>query len=325
MMKWLRYLLGVAQNLVKSLRSATTWEIYLGDCVAGMRKLDPESVDVVVTSPPYNLGKEYSTYDDNKTPAEYLEWCGLWAGQIARVLKPDGSLFLNLGASSANLLFPFQVASKIADECGLKLQNTIHWIKSISIDREDGTQSYGHFKPINSPRFLNDCQEYVFHFTKSRAVPVDRLAVGVPYQDKSNIARWGHTKGRDKRCRGNTWFIPYETINERAKERPHPATFPAELAAKCIRLHGKKDAVVLDPFLGIGHAALGARQCGAFVSRFIGFDIDKEYIEVCCRFLSSAYTPVTDMVQGGALPAQAAQVRPQRSAEESKQLLLVAS
>ena len=156
MMKWLRYLLGVAQNLVKSLRSATTWEIYLGDCVAGMRKLDPESVDVVVTSPPYNLGKEYSTYDDNKTHQEYLEWCGLWAGQIARVLKPDGSLFLNLGASSANLLFPFQVASKIADECGLKLQNTIHWIKSISIDREDGTQSYGHFKPINSPRFLND-------------------------------------------------------------------------------------------------------------------------------------------------------------------------
>ena len=72
MMKWLRYLLGVAQNLVKSLRSATTWEIYLGDCVAGMHKLPGESVDVVVTSPPYNLGKEYSTYDDNKTPEEYL-------------------------------------------------------------------------------------------------------------------------------------------------------------------------------------------------------------------------------------------------------------
>ena len=44
--------------------------------------------------------------------------------------------------------------------------------------------------------------------------------------DKSNIARWGHTGGRDRRCRGNTWFVPYETIQRRAKERPHPATFP---------------------------------------------------------------------------------------------------
>jgi site-specific DNA-methyltransferase (adenine-specific) len=305
------------------LGQAPAWHIHLGDCVAGMHQLDASSVDLVVTSPPYNLGKEYSTYDDNKTPEEYLEWCEDWACQIARVLRPDGSLFLNLGASSANLLFPFQVASKIANECGLKLQNTIHWIKSISIDREEGTQSYGHFKPINSERFLNDCQEYVFHFTKNRSVPLDRLAVGVPYQDKSNIARWGHTKGRDKRCRGNTWFIPYETIRERAKERPHPATFPVELAAKCIRLHGKKDAVVMDPFLGIGHAALGARDCSGLVSRFIGFDIDKEYIDVCCRLLNCGYTKVTDVVQARALAAQAAEVRPQRAAEDAQQLLFV--
>jgi site-specific DNA-methyltransferase (adenine-specific) len=189
---------------------------------------------------------------------------------------------------------------------GFQLQNTIHWIKSISIDREDGPQSYGHFKPINSERFLNDCQEYVFHLTKTRNVAIDRLAVGVPYQDKSNIARWGHTNGRDKRCRGNTWFIPYQTINERAKERPHPATFPAELAAKCIRLHGKRNAVVMDPFLGIGHAAIGARDCRSLVSRFIGFDIDKEYIEVACRNLNCTYTQVADMVPAaGALPAQA--------------------
>jgi site-specific DNA-methyltransferase (adenine-specific) len=252
------------------------------------------------------LGKEYNTYDDNKTPEAYLDWCELWAGQIARVLKPNGSLFLNLGTTSANLLFPFQVADRIADprDCGLKLQNTIHWIKSISIDREDGTQSYGHFKPINSERFLNDCQEYVFHFTKTRSVTIDRLAVGVPYQHKSNIARWGHTNGRDKRCRGNTWFIPYETIHERAKDRPHPATFPVELAAKCIRLHGQKNAVVMDPFLGIGHAALAASECKALVSKFIGFDVDEEYVKVCCSLLGCRYTRAAAATPDGALPAQ---------------------
>jgi len=63
--------------------------------------------------------------------------------------------------------------------------------------------SVGHFKPINSKRFLNDCHEFVFHFTKSGKAPVDRLAVGVPYADKSNISRWFHTEGKDKRCSGN--------------------------------------------------------------------------------------------------------------------------
>ena len=80
--------------------------------------------------------------------------------------------------------------------------------------------SRGHFKPINSPRFLNDCHEYIFHFTPRGRTIIDRLALGVPYADKSNIARWSHTRGRDRRCRGNTWFIPYETIHASRERSP---------------------------------------------------------------------------------------------------------
>ena len=95
--------------------------------------------------------------------------------------------------------------------------------------------------------------------------------------DKSNIARWGHTGGDDKRCRGNNWFIPYKTITSRNNDRPHPATFPAQLAEWCVRLHGvRDDLVVLDPFLGLAHAAEGARNCG--VAKVIGFDIDETYL-----------------------------------------------
>ena len=83
----------------------------------------------------------------------------------------------------------------------------------------------------------------------------------MPYQDKSNIARWGHTGGADLRCRGNNWFIPYETINSRDKDRPHPATFPVALVEQCIRLHGKGAATrLLDPFLGIGTSAIAAHR-----------------------------------------------------------------
>jgi site-specific DNA-methyltransferase (adenine-specific) len=261
----------------------TQFEIFAGDCVRGMKSLKEQSVDVVVTSPPYNLGKEYSTYEDNKTPREYLKWCGEWLRELRRVIKPGGSFFLNLGSTSANPFFAFEVAAVAKKR--FELQNTIHWIKSISIDKDDGTESSGHFKPINSARFLNDCHEYVFHFTPEGKTPLNRLAIGVPYADKSNIKRWAHTAGRDKRCRGNTWFIPYKTIQRRAKERPHPATFPTELAVKCIRLHGRKEAVVLDPFLGIGHSAFAAKECPDLVSTFIGFDIDEEYVRVACEVL----------------------------------------
>ena len=135
-----------------------------------MKSLENKCVDVVVTSPPYNIGKSYTAYEDDLDPEEYAEWCREWATQIARTLRSDGSFFLNLGASSGNPFFPFQVAKEMT-ACGFQLQNTIHWIKSISIEREDGTSSYGHFKPINSDRFLNDCQEYVFHFTKDGRKP----------------------------------------------------------------------------------------------------------------------------------------------------------
>ncbi len=174
-----------------------------------------------------------------------------------------------------------------------KLQNTIHWIKSISIDTtdkagkpENTVQRRLHFKPINSPRYLNDCHEYVFHFTPHGTSPLDRLAIGVPYADKSNIARWAHTGKKDKRCRGNTWFIPYKTIHQRAKQRPHPATFPTELAVKCIRLHGRKNCAVLDPFpWDPGHSAYAAKECADLVASFMGFDIDEEYIKVACERL----------------------------------------
>ena len=87
--------------------------------------------------------------------------------------------------------------------------------------------------------------------------------MGVPYQDKSNIGRWKHAK-QDKRDRGNTWFIPYETIQMK-KERPHPATFPTKLPEMCIKLHGiKEKMVVMDPFLGIGFNRNCLYKAGGF-------------------------------------------------------------
>jgi site-specific DNA-methyltransferase (adenine-specific) len=264
-------------------RRGHTCAIFNEDCIAGMKeKLAPRSVDVIVTSPPYNLGIRYKKYDDTMPRDAYIAWLGEWARVARAVLRDDGSLFLNIGSKPTDPAVPFQVVAEMQKH--FVLQNVIHWIKSIAIEKADvgdyagkrgitGNVSIGHYKPINSVRYVNDCHEYIFHLTKRGDVKLDRLAIGVEYQDKTNIARWNARS--DKRCRGNTWFVPYKTIRDRAVQRPHPATFPVKIPEMCIRLHGlKKTRLVVDPFLGIGHSALA---CIALGVDFVGFEMDAEY------------------------------------------------
>ncbi len=273
-------------------RGGTTVRVFNEDCLLGIPEhLTPGSVDVVVTSPPYNLGVRYNEYDDTLDRNQYLDWLERWACTLEPVLAGNGSLFLNIGSKPTDPLVPFQVIERLQRH--FQLQNVIHWIKSIAIGKQDvgnyphitGDISVGHYKPINSPRFVNDCHEYIFHLTHHGDVPLDRLAIGVPYQDKSNVTRWNSARA-DLRCRGNTWFIPYETIQRRDRQRPHPATFPVKLAEMCIRLHGvERVKLVLDPFLGLGPSGIAARRLGL---DFVGFEIDAEYHREACKRIASA-------------------------------------
>jgi site-specific DNA-methyltransferase (adenine-specific) len=248
-------------------------------------------VDVIVTSPPYNLGIQYGTYRDALPREDYLAWTGEWIAAAARVLGPDGSLFLNVGARPSDPWTALDVAQ--AARPHLKLQNIIHWIKSIAIDRDaagaaaglNRDLAVGHYKPINSDRFLNDCHEFVFHFTGAGDTRLDRLALGVPYQDQSNITRW-RSAAEGIRCRGNTWFIPYETIQRRTRDRPHPATFPSRLPEQCLRLHGlDRIETVMDPFTGLGSTAVACARLGV---NFAGADIDESYLKVAMARMEAA-------------------------------------
>jgi site-specific DNA-methyltransferase (adenine-specific) len=251
------------------------------DCVQGMDTLlEPGSVDVVVTSPPYNLGIAYGLHDDTAPRDEYLAWCDRWGASVKRVLSEKGSFFLNVGGKPKDPYVPFDVLSVMRRH--FTLQNVFHWVKSIAVLRSEignypgmtNDLVVGHYKPINSPRFVNDCHEYIFHLTHDGDVPLDRLAVGVPYRDKSNVRRWKGA-GSDVHCRGNTWFIPYETIQSRDRDRPHPASFPPALPDRCIRLHGlERTRRVLDPFMGLGSTGVAARRLGI---PCVGFEIDPGY------------------------------------------------
>lgn len=257
-------------------------KIYIMDCLKGMKELlESEEVDVIVTSPPYNIGVKYNRYDDTIPREEYLKWMERVAEECRRVLKPDGSFFLNMGHKPKDFWVPWEVAFRFRKY--FILQNVIIWVKSIAISKEDvgnypnikGDIAVGHYKPISGNRFLHDCFEYIFHFTKNGNVKLDRLSIGVPYQDKSNVGRW-KSATQDLRCRGNTWFIPYETIWNKAEERPHPSTFPPKLPEMCIKLHGlDRTKLVLDPFIGIGNTAIACTRLGI---KWVGFEIDELYV-----------------------------------------------
>jgi site-specific DNA-methyltransferase (adenine-specific) len=265
--------------------------LFLGDCLTVLPELDSQSVAVVVTSPPYNLGIKYRTYRDDLPRREYLNWSDRWIRAVRRVMRLDGSFFLNVGAKPTDPWIPLEVAD--AARRHFTLQNTIHWVKSIAIDREAAGQAsgldrdvaVGHYKPINSDRFVNDCHEFIFHFTPAGRTRLDRRAVGVPYQDRSNIKRWA-AAGDGLRCRGNTWFIPYETIQRRDRDRPHPASFPPKVPEQCLRLHGVDRAgTVLDPFLGLGSSAIAAARLGL---DFVGIEMDEHYLKDAIKRLKGA-------------------------------------
>ena len=251
-------------------------KIICGDCIKIMNNMPEESVDVIITSPPYNIGVKYNSHKDNMKFDDYLNWMEDFSKSCFRVLKSDGSFFFNIGDKPSDELRSLKVAERINKS--FKLQNTIHWVKSIAVPEHD--VNIGHYKPVNSKRFLNNCHEFIFHFTKNGKINIDKLSIGVPCQDKSNIKRWNIRE--DNRDRGDMWFIPYETVH---KSKMHPAMFPIKLPEMCIKLHGlskDKKLLVLDPFAGSGSTAIASKKLGC---DYVALDIDKKYCSTAEKIL----------------------------------------
>src|SRR5678815_3477890 len=111
----------------------STLRFFHGDCLSVLAELEQATVGVVVTSPPYNLGIKYRSYEDDLPRGEYLAWTDRWIRAVARTMTASGSLFMNVGAKPTDPWIPLEVAQVARKH--LKLQNTIHWVKSIAIDR----------------------------------------------------------------------------------------------------------------------------------------------------------------------------------------------
>jgi site-specific DNA-methyltransferase (adenine-specific) len=242
--------------------------IYEGDA-RDMRRVETNSVALVVTSPPYFAGKEYEeSLGDNGVPATYFEYLALLRDVFAeckRVLEPGGRIAVNV----ANLgRRPYRSlagdVTEILQDLGLLLRGEIVWWKGRAAG---GSCAWGTFQRPSNP-VLRDITERIVIASKGRfdrAIrPEKRLELGLPSTA---------TISRDEFLEATTDL--WEIAPESATRVGHPAPFPVELPRRLIDLFTYEDDVVLDPFMGSGTTAVAALASGR---HFIGFETDASYV-----------------------------------------------
>ncbi|NVM24230.1 MAG: site-specific DNA-methyltransferase, partial [Desulfobacterales bacterium] len=183
------------------------------------------SIDIGVTSPPYNRRKKYSDiFTDNLPERDYHALLRTVFSECFRVLKPNSLFFLNIGDAARDQGKSERVA-QLVERCGFKRIQTIIWVKSLL--------GRGHYTPSGGNRRLNNLWEYIFMFAKGRNYEIDPRAIGIPYADKGNIGRYSEVDLRDA---GNVWFMPYPMTTGKTIKKGHIAPFPIELPYRCIKL-----------------------------------------------------------------------------------------
>jgi len=231
-----------------------------------MEELPDNSVHLMVTSPPYNVGKEY---DENLTLEEYRQFLKRVWQEIHRTLVPGGRACINvanLGRKPYIPLHAFIVEDML--ELGFLMRGEIIWNKATS---SSPSTAWGSWLSAANPT-LRDIHEYILVFSKgmfSRKKPPER---------KNTISREEFLE-----LTKSVWTFPAEP----AHEVGHPAPFPVELPYRLIQLYTFEEEVVLDPFMGSGQAAIAAIKASR---HYVGYEIGEEYVKLAERRIKNFLT-----------------------------------
>jgi DNA modification methylase len=221
-----------------------------------MSELPSNSVHLVVTSPPYNVGKEY---DKDLDLNEYREFLKRVFREVKRVLVPGGRLCINIANLGRKPYLPLH-AYIIQDmlDLGFLMRGEIIWNKA---GGGSPSTAWGSWLSAKNPT-LRDQHEYILVFSK------DTFTRQNPFGRKSTISREEFLEFTK-----SVWTFPAVS----AKEIGHPAPFPVELPYRLIQLYTFEGEVVLDPFMGSGQTAIAALKSKRF---YVGYEIVPEYIEL---------------------------------------------
>ena len=236
---------------------------FIGDCRKLLKDIPDKSVRLVVTSPPYNIGKKYGKYND-KIPLN--DWESLLRDvtkEVVRILTNDGSFFLNLspvplGEDKEIIPLPF-IGYQIFKENGLYLRNMITW--TFNNMQNCTNRLSGRYENILWG--VKDIKNYIFNLDDIR----------IPYITKKDKRLEGG-KGRNPT---DVWY--FDRVNNMTKKKlnlKHPTIYPTQMIERIIKMSTNVGDMVLDPFVGSGTTLVAAKNLGR---KAIGFELDEKYKE----------------------------------------------
>ncbi|QDU79212.1 DNA adenine methyltransferase YhdJ [Polystyrenella longa] len=293
---------------------ATNWnQVRQGDCIKGMQQLEGGSVDLAFADPPFNIGYDYDTYNDDRSADEYLDWSKTWLSEVVRVLKPDGTFWLAIGDEYAA-----ELKVMMQRELGLHCRSWVIWYYTFGVNcKNKFSRSHAHlFHMVKNPK------EFTFNADDPQIrIPSARQLV---YGDKR-----ANPKGRlpddtwilrpqdipeSFQSEEDTWYVP--RVNGTFKERKgwHGCQMPELILARIIRACTHEGAKVLDPFSGSGTTLAVAKKLHR---EFLGFELSEEYTTRVNERLSEI-TP-GDPLQGTENPLKSAPSTKNGKTLESRQ------
>lgn len=252
--------------------------IYNCECLDALQKLDNIVIDCTITSPPYNIGKEYEIVTDYE---EYISWLTTVIKEIERMTATNGSLLLNVGyLSVTNKARAVPIPYLLWDKIEMYLQQEIVWNYSA------GVACKNYLSPRNEKIlwYVKDADNYIFNLDEIRDPNVL-----YPNQKKNGRLRC-NTIGKNP---SDVWQIAKVTsgTNRSSAERTsHPAQFPEDLIMRLVKGFTNKGDLILDPFMGSGTVASVAMDEGR---KYIGFEIRKEYCDIIARRLENKASSLT--------------------------------
>jgi len=268
---------------------------YLGDALSLLKKIPEQSIDLIFTSPPYALHfkKEYGNVDKS----EYVNWFLEFAKEFFRILKPNGSFFLNIGGSykkghPIRSLYHFRLLISLVDEVGFFLAQELFWHNPARLPVP------AQWVTVTRQR-IKDAVEYIFWLSKSERPKANNLGVLTPYsRDMERLLKKGY-KDKERpsghkitkkfmknlggaipsnliECGNNSSNDLYIKSCEKAGIKPHPARFPWSLPEFAIKLTTDEGDLVLDPFAGSNVTGEVAERLNR---NWIAFEKEEKYLE----------------------------------------------
>jgi site-specific DNA-methyltransferase (adenine-specific) len=247
-------------------------QVFCEDALAGLARIPDGSIDLILTDPPYNLGKDYGNGSDQQTEDDYLRWTEQWIDAALPKLKPNGSLYIFL-------------TWRFSPEIFVLLKKRMTMMNEIIWDRR--VPSMG-----GSVRSYSSVHDTIGFFVRRKDYYFDLDAVRIPYDAETKKARsrsifvgakWLEIGYNPK----DLWSVS-RLHREHPERADHPTQKPLEIIERMVKASCPPDGVVLDLFMGSGTTAIAAKRCGR---NFVGFELNPDYCAIIAERLAMPAVP----------------------------------